>query len=151
MIQDLDPQLAKGLGVKEQRGAVVTEVVDGSAAAKAGIRRDDVIVAVNGKPVNSSSQLRNEIGLIEVGKSASLDLLREGKKRTVKAVIGEAREQVQKASNQKGCGLENTSFTEYGSSYTLVEHASDESLQLEIIPRAIPCRSTRGHGRLRRR
>jgi Do/DeqQ family serine protease len=92
MIQDLTPQLAKGLGIDEQRGAVVTEVLDGSAAEKAGIRRDDVVVAVNGKPVNSSSQLKNEIGLIEVGKTASLDVLREGKKRTVKASIGQARE-----------------------------------------------------------
>jgi Do/DeqQ family serine protease len=98
MIQDLNPQLAKGLGVKEQRGAVVTEVMGGSAAEKAGLRRDDVIVAVNGKPVTSSGQLRNEIGLIEVGKTASLEVLRDGKKRTIKAAIGQAKDQEREAA-----------------------------------------------------
>jgi Do/DeqQ family serine protease len=113
VIQDLDPQLAKGLGFKEERGAVVTEVVTGSAAEKAGVRRDDVIVAVNGKPVSNSRQLRNEIGLIEVGKSASLDVLREGKKRTIKAVIGQGREEVHKASTDKAHpSLEGARFAE---------------------------------------
>jgi serine protease Do len=87
-IQDLSPQLAKALKVPESSGAVVTEVVPGSSAEKAGLQRNDAIVAVNGKAVTSSGQLRNEIGLIELGKSVSLDVVRDGKKRTINAVVG---------------------------------------------------------------
>jgi Do/DeqQ family serine protease len=101
VIQDLDPRLAKGLGVSEERGAVITDVRDGSPAAKAGLRRGDVVVSVNGKPVTVSAQLRNAIGLMEIGKTVTMDVLREGKKRTVKAVIGQSPEAAAAASDGK--------------------------------------------------
>src|SRR5690606_11980330 len=73
-----------------QRGVVVAEVQEGSSAAKAGIEPGDVVVSVDGKVVDSSAQLRNEIGARRIGESVKLTLLREGKSRSLKVKIGES-------------------------------------------------------------
>lgn len=87
-IQDLTPELAKAMDLDVKSGAVVTQVIEGSAAAKAGIRNGDVIVAVDGKPVDGSVELRNRIGLLRVGEDIEITLLREGRRLTVEAEIG---------------------------------------------------------------
>ncbi len=89
IIQDVTPELAKAFGLPRAEGAVVTEVVPGSAAARAGLEPGDVIVALNGKPVRSSAHLRNMVGLMEVGSEVRLDVLRDGKALTVTATIAE--------------------------------------------------------------
>jgi serine protease Do len=74
-IQELTPQLASALGVKTPRGAVVGEVAADSPAAKAGLRREDVIVAMNGKEVDGRS-LRNTVGAMAPGSRVDLKVLR---------------------------------------------------------------------------
>jgi len=64
-------------------GAMITEVPAGSPAARAGLQRGDVIVAVDGKPVVSAAQLRARIGLMRPGRSAELVYLRGGRRSTV--------------------------------------------------------------------
>jgi len=77
--QDLTPDLAKSLAVAVNNGAVVAEVAKGSPADKAGVRVGDVIVAANGRTVRSSSDLRNQIGLLAVGSEVEFKALREGR------------------------------------------------------------------------
>jgi Do/DeqQ family serine protease len=83
------PDLAKSLGLKNSEGALVSQVVDGSPAEKAGIRTGDVITSVNGQPVKSNSELRNAIGLLRVGDKVEVGLLRDGKPLRVTAVISD--------------------------------------------------------------
>jgi len=84
--QDLTPELAVSLGVPPgtPRGAVVVEVVKGSPADKASLRTGDVITAVNGRAVRSSSDLRNQIGLAAIGSEQELKILREGREHSVR-------------------------------------------------------------------
>src|SRR3954468_19666918 len=78
--QDLTPELARSLALAPAtRGAVVVEVAQGSAADTAGVRTGDVVMAVNGRAVRSSSDLRNQIGLAAAGTDVELKLLREGR------------------------------------------------------------------------
>ncbi|MFQ5852656.1 MAG: DegQ family serine endoprotease [Candidatus Binatia bacterium] len=86
-IQDLTPQLADALGTGGGHGAVVAQVLSGSPAAKAGVKPGDVIVSVNGVPVQDSADLRNKIGLIGVGESVALGIVRNGKTSTISAVL----------------------------------------------------------------
>jgi Do/DeqQ family serine protease len=74
-IQQLTPQLASALGVKISQGAVVGEVAPDSPAAKAGLRKEDVIVAMNGKEVDARS-LRNTVGAMAPGSRVDLKVLR---------------------------------------------------------------------------
>ncbi|MCP5153205.1 MAG: DegQ family serine endoprotease [Ectothiorhodospiraceae bacterium] len=90
LIQDLSPELAKAMGLDVDRGAVVSRVQPGSTAEKAGIEAGDVVVGANGRPVESSSDLRNRVGLARVGEEVELDILRGGERRRMRVAIGRA-------------------------------------------------------------
>jgi Do/DeqQ family serine protease len=85
--QDIAPELAKALGAQASQGAVVVEVAKNSPADKAGLRTGDVILAVNGRAVRGSSDLRNQVGLIPVGEEVEFKVLREGQVRMFKARV----------------------------------------------------------------
>jgi serine protease Do len=88
-VQDLTPQLARRFGVGEAGGALVSEVMKGSPAEKAGLKPGDVVVAVNGKNVTDSGHLRNTIATVKVGAKVTLDIIRDKKKVPVEVLIGE--------------------------------------------------------------
>jgi serine protease Do/serine protease DegQ len=89
-ILSLNSDYRKSLGLSDDvQGALVSQVLEGSAAAKAGIQAGDVVTSVDGKPVKGSAELRNMIGMARVGDTVEVGLIREGKARKVKAVIAE--------------------------------------------------------------
>ncbi len=89
-IQDLTAELAEAFGVdKEQRGVVITHVLEDSAAEDAGLQAGDVVVAADGRPVRRVADLRNKVGLSPVGDRVSLTVVRDGKQREITAVIRE--------------------------------------------------------------
>jgi serine protease Do/serine protease DegQ len=77
-LQDLDPDLAEAFDLKETEGAVIVSVLEGSPAAKVGLKSGDLVVGVNGRPVRSASGLRNQLGLMRVGDKVTLEVLRKG-------------------------------------------------------------------------
>jgi Do/DeqQ family serine protease len=84
------PGIAHSLGLSSVNGALVSQVIEGSAADAAGIRTGDVITAVNGQAVKSNSELRNAIGLLRVGDKVEVGLTRDGRPLHVTAVIASA-------------------------------------------------------------
>lgn len=88
-VQDLSPELASAFGIDAHRGAVVTQTTSGSAAEKAGLRSGDIIVSVDGRKMENASAIRNAIGLIRIGQRVKLGIIRDGKEKTISAVIGE--------------------------------------------------------------
>jgi Do/DeqQ family serine protease len=90
--------IAHSLGLASSEGALVSEVVDGSPAQKAGIRSGDVITSVNGQPVKSNSALRNTIGLMRIGDKIEIGLLRDGKPQHLTATIAEPAGEAVRAS-----------------------------------------------------
>ncbi|MGR9107515.1 MAG: Do family serine endopeptidase, partial [Gammaproteobacteria bacterium] len=90
-VQDLTPALAQSFDIRNQKGALVAGVLDGSPAQKAGLKRGDVVTAVNGTNVDSGAKLRNVIGLARVGETVTLNIIREGREREVRVRIGTRR------------------------------------------------------------
>ncbi len=88
-IAPVTPDIAQALGLPNAGGALVTQVVSGSAAEKAGLRAGDVVTSVNGQPVKSHTELRNAIGLLRVGDKVDIGLLRDGAARKVTAVVAD--------------------------------------------------------------
>ena len=88
VVQDLTPELAEAFGVARKKGVVVARVAAKSPAQKAGIKVGDVIIAVNGREVDNSAQVRNEIGLLRVGSEVEIEVLRDGKTRSLTASVG---------------------------------------------------------------
>jgi serine protease Do len=75
--RELTPQTASELGVKTSKGAVVEEIIPDGPAAKSGLRKDDVIVAMNGKDIDGRS-LRLAVGTMTPGTTIDLKVLRDG-------------------------------------------------------------------------
>ena len=85
--QDLTPELAQAFGISRNKGVVVSRVESDSPADKADLQVGDVIVAVNNREVASSAQVRNEIGLLRIGGRVKIEILRNGKERTLTATV----------------------------------------------------------------
>ena len=90
-IQTIDAESAKALGAEVDSGALVSSVEPGSAAEKAGIQVDDIIVRVNDERIDNSRELANAIGLKGSGDSVEIEFLRDGRTRSVTAELGELR------------------------------------------------------------
>jgi serine protease Do/serine protease DegQ len=76
--QDLTPQLAQAFGLSRNSGFIVTQIEAGSPAYKAGLRVGDVIVAANGKPIRSTRDMHNLVGLQRLGQTITLLMYRKG-------------------------------------------------------------------------
>jgi serine protease Do len=81
LVQDLTPQLARGIEGAPEGGVLVSEVASGSPAEKAGLKPGDVILKVDGQAVASSSQLRNRVALKGAGSEVKLEVWRDQKTR----------------------------------------------------------------------
>ena len=92
--QDLTPELAEAFDINRNKGVVVARVEEGSAADKAGLRAGDVIIAVNGDPVDDSADVRNMIGLIRVGTDINIEIVRNGKEKQLHAKIAEKKAKI---------------------------------------------------------
>ncbi|MDX3978159.1 MAG: Do family serine endopeptidase [Shinella sp.] len=75
-IQDLTPDVAEALRLGELRGALIANVEPGSAAAKAGLKTGDVVIAIDDRPVHSATDLRNRIGLTPIGSKIGVTVKR---------------------------------------------------------------------------
>ena len=87
-IQDLTTDLAEPFGLKDTQGILVSEVMEGSSAEKAGLQRGDVIRRVDGEKVSGAAELRNRIALTPPGTKVGLTVLRDGKEKKLTAVVG---------------------------------------------------------------
>ena len=85
--EDITHELAGSLGLTSTAGAIISTVEPNSPAEKAGIKPRDVITAVNGKAIRDSVDLRNKIGLMPIGETLNLGLIRNGKPITTKVTI----------------------------------------------------------------
>jgi len=87
--QDLDQDFQDSLNISE--GALVQTVAKSSPAEKAGVKRLDVIVSVDGKPIKSSGDLVETISSYREGNVVKLELIRNGRKQTVSVTLGDRR------------------------------------------------------------
>lgn len=78
-IQDITEDLARSFKLSKKNGALVTEVTAGSPAAKAGLKKGDVILSFDGQPVSDVADLRNRVALLPVGTKVEVSLIREEK------------------------------------------------------------------------
>ncbi|NWF75442.1 MAG: DegQ family serine endoprotease [Nitrospirae bacterium] len=88
-IQELTPELSQKFGLKSTKGALVSDVMKDSPAAKAGIKRGDIIVEFNGKDVRDVSSLRNMVAQSKTGNEITLKIIRSGRELTLNVLIME--------------------------------------------------------------
>jgi len=88
-IQSVTDEIAENLGLKDQKGALVASVSPGGPAAKAGIKAGDVVVRFDGKDINEMRRLPRMVAETAINREVDVQVLRDGKPITVKAVVGE--------------------------------------------------------------
>jgi len=88
-ISGIDAEIAEALNASVKSGALITEIVPGSAAEDSGLQVDDIIVAVNNEKITDASELRNTIGLMESGAAVNIEYIRDGESHRTKAVLGQ--------------------------------------------------------------
>ncbi|HKP97278.1 MAG TPA: DegQ family serine endoprotease [Fibrobacteria bacterium] len=101
-IQPVSQDMAEALGLKQRRGALVGDVVPGGPAEKAGLKRGDVILKLQGQDVRDANDLMNRIALIPPGSAIDLNVFRDGKERTLKAKA--AKRDEEKLARESGAG-----------------------------------------------
>jgi serine protease Do len=102
-IQEVSASLARSFGLDRPHGALVSTVESNGPAEKAGLKPGDVILAFNGKPVETSSQLPPMVAATKPGTKAEMEVWRGGKKQTLGVVVGELpNEQVATAKPRAG-------------------------------------------------
>ena len=91
VIQDVTTELAEAFELDEQqRGVLITQVREGSSAAKAKLMSGDIILKVDGYAVTTAAKLRNVVGAARIGDTLKIDLIREGKPKVFNVKVGDA-------------------------------------------------------------
>jgi len=139
LIGDINPTLKEALELTTLNGALVSDVVEDSPAEKAGLKRDDVIVAFNGGDILDASDIRNAVGLVEPGERADIIYLRDGKRRTTRIEI-EAVDEDDKDSGAVSSETEPESESFSGASLTDIPddldlRGGDEGIYVSAVER----------------
>ena len=92
-IQKVDMDLAKSFGLDRPSGALVTEVFPGSAAENAGVLAGDIVTSFNGKKVDLSDDLPQLVGRVKPSTTTQLEVVRDGKKKTLDVTVGALEEE----------------------------------------------------------
>jgi len=98
-IQDVNAQFADAFGLDRPRGALVGQVIEDGPAAKGGVKTGDVILSVDGRPVERSTQLPSVVSAIKPGTNAKLEVWRDGAIKMLTVKVDEFPEEVRKVSN----------------------------------------------------
>lgn len=111
-ISDLTPDLAEAFEIEETKGVLINDVEEGSAADNGGMERGDVVVAVDGKPVDSSNEFRIRIGHTLPGTSVNLEIIRDGENQTLTISVGQNSGRFAMSANELIDGVEVSGITE---------------------------------------
>jgi serine protease Do len=102
MIQPVTKELAESFGLKEPKGALISQVLPGSPAEKAGLKQGDIIVEFNGKEIDTFHDLPKVVNVQPVGSKAKVKFIRDGKSDTTTVILGEQRERGEVEAKEPG-------------------------------------------------
>ncbi len=106
-IQDVDEKLAESFKLESTKGVIISEVTEDSPADKAGLKDGDVLIALNGNPLDDVASLRNQIALTAPGTKVTLKLLRDGKEKSIIVKIGEMPGKFNRSAKTGGTKLDD--------------------------------------------
>jgi len=102
IVQDVTPAIAKAMGLDDMKGVLVGDVSPSGPAQKSGIKRGDIILQVDGKPVADSRELRMNISLMKADATVKLRILRDGSQIDKIVTLGDLPDQKEQAKVEQG-------------------------------------------------
>ncbi|MDF3931491.1 DegQ family serine endoprotease [Pseudomonas citronellolis] len=109
VIQEVSKDLAESLGLDKPAGALVAQLVQDGPAAKGGLQVGDVILSLNGQTINESADLPHLVGGMKPGDKASLEVFRDGSRKTLDMTIGNLPDEDEEVAAIEGQGAERSS------------------------------------------
>ncbi|MGI8788437.1 MAG: Do family serine endopeptidase [Pyrinomonadaceae bacterium] len=106
-IQNITPEVAQSLDLKDTKGVIVSNVRAGSAAEKAGVKRGDIVEAINGDAIEDSNVLRNKVAGTVPGSEIKLKILRDGGEQELNATLDEFKVDNANSDNKQDEGSQN--------------------------------------------
>jgi serine protease Do len=88
-LDEVNAETARRLGLRQERGALITTVIANTGAALAGLQKDDVVIKWNGEPVESAMELTRLLRETPAGRTLKLTIVRGGREMDVEAKLGE--------------------------------------------------------------
>ncbi|MHC4737383.1 MAG: DegQ family serine endoprotease [Planctomycetota bacterium] len=86
--QDISADMAAALGLKDAKGVILPQVTEGSAADKAGVKKGDIVLEFDGKPVENDVEFRRRVAMKKPGSKVKMVVLRDGKRKTITVELG---------------------------------------------------------------
>jgi serine protease Do len=132
-IQQIDDAIATSLNIPKNRGEIIQRVEPGFAAARAGIRQGDVVLRVNNQDVTPDNTLSYIVANLPIGSRVPIDLIRDGRRQTVTAVIGERPPEDQLAAAGNPGGLDEDQGTRPGTPQAQQSTRASLGLSLQVL------------------
>ena len=105
VIQEVNKDLAESFGLDKPAGALVAQVLDDGPAAKGGLQVGDVILSMNGQPIVMSADLPHLVGALKAGSKATLEVVRDGKRKTLDLTVGAIPDEGKEMTSAAGAEL----------------------------------------------
>jgi serine protease Do len=102
MVQDITPGISKAMNLKDMKGVLVGDVTPSGPASRSGVQRGDVILEVNGKPMEDSRELRNSNSMMNPDSTVKLKILRNGNPTDVSVKLGDLPSDKEQAKTEGG-------------------------------------------------
>ncbi|UUQ66376.1 DegQ family serine endoprotease [Pseudomonas fuscovaginae UPB0736] len=109
VIQEVNKDLAESFGLDKPAGALVAQVQDDGPAAKGGLQVGDVILSMNGQPIELSADLPHLVGALKAGEKAKLEVVREGQRKTIELTVGAIPDEGKEMDGGKSATAERSS------------------------------------------
>ena len=100
-VQEVTPEIAESIGVKNKKGALVASLTPGGPASRAGLQTGDLVTRIDGREVLSSTDLTRQVGMVRVGQDIRLSVLRDGRAQEVVIKAGERPSEEALAANDR--------------------------------------------------
>lgn len=136
-IQAVSPEIAQAMGLKNDQGALISEVTADSPAAKAGLRQGDVILGYNGQAVAAMRDLPRLVAGTRSGETAKVELWRDGQKKSVSVTIGQLKPEMV-ASAEGGQAMPGSAVSKsLGAQMATLDDATKAQLSLPESTRGV--------------
>lgn len=111
IIQPITQEIAEGMGHESTDGALISDISPGSPAEKASLKRGDVVVEFDGKPIKEFTSLSKLVAMKTPGTSSKLTVLRDGKRKDISVVLGEMPDDKTAVESRKEDDIELSDIT----------------------------------------
>ncbi|MDQ8202625.1 Do family serine endopeptidase [Pelagicoccus sp. SDUM812003] len=142
-LDDVTPELAEAFGLDTVQGVVVNDVEEDSAAANGGIKQGDIILSLDGKPIESFNQFRIRIGHTAPGTEIEVEVFRDGKRETLNLEVGSASGRFASLANELVTGVEIAKLSDETAERYRIPENIDGVIVLSVDPESNYARTLR--------